>query len=493
MLIILFLCTIHLINFNLYKIMGADMSAFELDEGVKKDLESVHKDETLSELFNRTMKGMTDVLFQPERYPYSSDDLLSSYITEKEFVASEFNIHIDNLKLHGAKWVRNQASNVCIVYLHTNSRSVVDATEVIPLASVLDGNVVAFDLPGSGKSDGNITLSGTIYLQAIINNLIELNPAIEIVLWARAISTQLAMELMSSFDAPSAVKFLVLDTPFATVEQIVMEAAAKIPMNGIAIPSVFIKFAVSMVRNSVKEQIGTDPYELKPIKCAKLIKTPTFILTADNDPYVSVEMSESVAKAFKGDSWCREFPGGYFDTRDHCLVLSPLGHILKYVSGARSRSRSHSLSAQAKPTLTAEFPETIDNVNASAIDGCDTSRDSHGSNSSNVRGGVVNYNDIVQATDTTPFQRDTDTLPRGDITIEIAKRTVATWTPDEKMSKCGICKAVFGVIRFRHHCRNCGNCLCDLCSATKAVLLHVDMHTPVRICTECVASKVQKE
>ena len=42
--------------------MGADMSEFELDEGAKGHLDVVYKEETLLEIFNRSLKGFTDIL-----------------------------------------------------------------------------------------------------------------------------------------------------------------------------------------------------------------------------------------------------------------------------------------------------------------------------------------------------------------------------------------------------------------------------------------------
>jgi hypothetical protein len=470
--------------------MGADMSEFELEEGVKKDLETVTKEETLTELFNRTMKGMTDILFEPDRFPYSADDLMSPYIADKGYISSEFDLVFDGLRLHGAKWVRNVNSNVCILYLHTNSRSVVDATEVIPLASVMDANVLAYDLSGSGKSGGNISLSGVVQLEALILYLVASNPAIEILIWARAISTQLAIEYMSSFYSSSHVKFLVLDTPFATVEDIVMEAATKIPLNGVVIPSVFIKFAVSMVRKSVKEQVGTDPYELKPIKCAKLISTPTFILTADDDPYVSEAMSAKVANAFSCDHWHRSFPGDYFQPRDHCVVLTPLGHIMKFVESARSRSRSHSRSSTSSSSPAAAKLSTLAPMQNKDVSCC--GRDSSGSTSSAAApaGEVIGEDTLGLET---VARSALDKLPSGTVQIPPVVRTVATWTPDEKASKCALCKATFGVMRFRHHCRCCGDCLCDQCCSTKRLLLHVDLHTPVRICHTCVKGRTSME
>jgi hypothetical protein len=44
-----------------------------------------------------------------------------------------------------------------VLYLHTNTRSLVDAKEVLPVCHALGASLLAFDLPGCGHSDGTLT------------------------------------------------------------------------------------------------------------------------------------------------------------------------------------------------------------------------------------------------------------------------------------------------------------------------------------------------
>ena len=37
----------------------------------------------------------------------------------------------------------------------------------------------------------------------------------------------------------------------------------------------------------------------------------------------------------------------------------------------------------------------------------------------------------------------------------------------------------------KHHCRNCGAVVCDSCSRDKMLIVHVDPHKPVRVCSNC--------
>eukprot|EP00808_Paulinella_micropora_P023249 g9438.t1 len=57
------------------------------------------------------------------------------------------------------------------------------------------------------------------------------------------------------------------------------------------------------------------------------------------------------------------------------------------------------------------------------------------------------------------------------------------WVPDLMASKCWLCQVEFGLLLRRHHCRICGNVLCDACSNLKSWLPRV--RAPQRTCERC--------
>lgn len=55
------------------------------------------------------------------------------------------------------------------------------------------------------------------------------------------------------------------------------------------------------------------------------------------------------------------------------------------------------------------------------------------------------------------------------------------WIPDTEVTCCMVCrKTQFNVINRRHHCRNCGKCICKNCSKNK-FLLPSQSDKPVRV------------
>jgi serine/threonine protein kinase len=50
---------------------------------------------------------------------------------------------------------------------------------------------------------------------------------------------------------------------------------------------------------------------------------------------------------------------------------------------------------------------------------------------------------------------------------------------------CVRCNSSFGVVRWKHHCRNCGESVCSKCSSKRIILPQYQYHTPVRVCDLC--------
>jgi hypothetical protein len=56
--------------------------------------------------------------------------------------------------------------------------------------------------------------------------------------------------------------------------------------------------------------------------------------------------------------------------------------------------------------------------------------------------------------------------------------------PDNASSDCLICHRMFSIILRKHHCRNCGDLVCDNCSKSRWKL--DDGAEPVRVCDKCI-------
>lgn len=57
------------------------------------------------------------------------------------------------------------------------------------------------------------------------------------------------------------------------------------------------------------------------------------------------------------------------------------------------------------------------------------------------------------------------------------------WRSDS--SNCQLCNAAFGFLTRRHHCRNCGKCVCESCSKEKCRVPRIDERALMKVCNEC--------
>jgi zinc finger FYVE domain-containing protein 1 len=70
---------------------------------------------------------------------------------------------------------------------------------------------------------------------------------------------------------------------------------------------------------------------------------------------------------------------------------------------------------------------------------------------------------------------------------ELIKETArpSYWTPDNECINCYVCDKPFGVLMGLHHCRDCGQGVCDKCSTTRKPVPLRGWDTPVRVCDKC--------
>jgi len=66
------------------------------------------------------------------------------------------------------------------------------------------------------------------------------------------------------------------------------------------------------------------------------------------------------------------------------------------------------------------------------------------------------------------------------------------WVPDKAAPNCSNCQAAFTLFKRRHHCRRCGNVVCDKCSPHRWYLPHIDATRAQRMCNNCYLEVRQK-
>ena len=64
------------------------------------------------------------------------------------------------------------------------------------------------------------------------------------------------------------------------------------------------------------------------------------------------------------------------------------------------------------------------------------------------------------------------------------------WVLDGDVSSCMICSKDFWLLVSRHHCRSCGNIICDECSPHALTIKELPTIDPERVCLMCYWGQV---
>lgn len=62
---------------------------------------------------------------------------------------------------------------------------------------------------------------------------------------------------------------------------------------------------------------------------------------------------------------------------------------------------------------------------------------------------------------------------------------IVKWVPDYVVTHCAGCNTAFGIVKRKHHCRNCGNIFCHDCSNNYTSIPHQNLVGEERVCYKC--------
>lgn len=66
------------------------------------------------------------------------------------------------------------------------------------------------------------------------------------------------------------------------------------------------------------------------------------------------------------------------------------------------------------------------------------------------------------------------------------------WVVKSEISYCMLCSIAFGMFTYQHHCKACGNVVCNNCSLNLVAVVEIESVGPVRVCNQCYWGQVLK-
>lgn len=187
----------------------------------------------------------------------------------------------------------------CVIYLHGNSSSRLEALSCIPVLMRYNITLFCLDLAGSGHSDGEYVSLGFHErddLAAAIDHLRQSGTVGCIGLWGRSMGA--ATALMHGDRDPS-IAGMVLDSPFTSLRGLAEELVDV--FLGMNLPKWMVSMALNMIRSTIKGKARFDINELNPLSHADKTFIPALFVAAESDSFINPNHARKLYDAYTGD------------------------------------------------------------------------------------------------------------------------------------------------------------------------------------------------
>jgi pimeloyl-ACP methyl ester carboxylesterase len=293
---------------------------------------------------------MWKAIIRPPRASYTERDLgistfvFGNHVYEREDVDLEngagHKLACSHFYMRGGQALRQ----LCVVYLHGNCSSRLEAFYVLPALLARGLSVFCLDLAGSGLSGGEYISLGHHEekdVSVVLNHLRQSGTASAIALWGRSMGAAAAM-LRASEDPDLAA--CVLDSPFADLKVVVEEYVTRMNLH---IPNFVLSACLAKVRSEILERAGFDPYELAPVRHAPDARCPALFAVAHDDAFILPHHTLDLHNAWGGERLLSQFAGGHSGKRPSWFLDEAADFLLEHLC-SWSMTRREELSENSK-------------------------------------------------------------------------------------------------------------------------------------------------
>ncbi|KUF86158.1 hypothetical protein AM587_10005134 [Phytophthora nicotianae] len=231
----------------------------------------------------------------------------------------------------------------CLIYLHSNIGSRLDALRVRDAALKRGFSVLAFDCCGSGLSDGLYVTMGwneSLDLFAVLQTLEKDASVSDICLYAHSMGAfpaiaNLALRATGAADKKmqakletlpyalrtgpklfKSIRAIVLDSGYASMKEVNEGILREMQQEGFPVPKTVMKVAVAAINKSVRKRTEVDIELLRPVDFVELCYAPALFVAANDDRYVPKEQSHELASKYAGPAKILRVEGEHYDPRD---------------------------------------------------------------------------------------------------------------------------------------------------------------------------------
>jgi len=213
-----------------------------------------------------------------------------------------------------------QEPSPCVVYLHGNCGSRVDADEVVE--GLLDRGLAVFslDFAGCGLSDGEYVSLGYFEQDDLITALkhLQQDPMTTAVgVWGRSMGSVAALMVGGSADYKEAVGCLVVDSPYASLRSLLDDLAHKyVPKVPLVPYDVVVEATVQSLREDVSRRASFDLLDVDADTPSRRCVAPALFAHSLHDYLVPIEHSRRLVESYGGEAHLVELVGDHNSARD---------------------------------------------------------------------------------------------------------------------------------------------------------------------------------
>lgn len=255
------------------------------------------------------------MVIRPPRHRYQIADLGPSVFNLGRHAYERKDVELENhrgqklLCSHFQPHECSEESRPCVIYLHGNAASRVEAVGIKHHLLKRGLSVFCLDFSGSGMSEGEYISLGWHEeqdLKVVIEHLRAQPSVASIGLWGRSMGAATAI-LRAADDHE--IGACVLDSAFADLSLVAEEVVRT--AGHVNLPHFLIKLGLQIMRSEIGSMAGFDLQKVNPIEYAARAVCPALFGVAGDDNFVLPHHTFDVCEAWGGHRVLHAFEGGH--------------------------------------------------------------------------------------------------------------------------------------------------------------------------------------
>jgi len=254
-------------------------------------------------VFKGGYQDLWKAIIRPPRDEYAVSDLGPKEFRLKGKIFRRTDIQIKNkrglvLECSHFEPIKRVADKLpCVIYLHGNCSSRVEALQAVEVLLPANISLFCFDFAGCGKSEGEYISLGWYErddVEAVMEYLRSTDTVTSIGLWGRSMG---AVTAIMHADRDPTIGGIVLDSPFADLKLL----SEELVRSHTKIPKFIASGAMLLIRNTIKTKAKFDINDLVPMNHVEAGFVPAMFIAGKDDKFIDPHHSQDLFNKYAGD------------------------------------------------------------------------------------------------------------------------------------------------------------------------------------------------